>query len=67
MSNFLRLHVQLDILICSLIMICDRARIPYARKKKEEDEEEEEEEEERRKYNTGVINLLLECEKVPLF
>ena len=59
MSNFLRLHVQLDILICSLIMICDRARIPYARKKKEE--------EERRKYNTGVINLLLECENVPLF
>ena len=63
MSNFLRLHVQLDILICSLIMICDRARIPYARKKKEEEEEEEE----RRKYNTGVINLLLECENVPLF
>ena len=64
MSNFLRLHVQLDnhILICSLIMICDRARIPYARKKKEEDEEEE-----RRKYNTRVINLLLECENVPLF
>ena len=62
MSNFLRLHVQLDILICSLIMICDRARIPYARKKKEEEEEEE-----RRKYNTGVINLLLECENVPLF
>lgn len=61
MSNFLRLHVQLDILICSLIMICDRARIPYARKKKEEEEEE------RRKYNTGVINLLLECENVPLF
>ena len=43
-------------------MICDRARIPYARKKKEEEEEEE-----RRKYNTGVINLLLECENVPLF
>ena len=62
MSNFLRLHVQLDILICSLIMICDRARIPYAHKKKEEEEEEE-----RRKYNTGVINLLLECENVPLF
>ena len=64
MSNFLRLHVQLDILICSLIMICDRARIPYARKKKEEEEDEEEE---RRKYNTRVINLLLECENVPLF
>ena len=63
MSNFLRLHVQLDILICSLIMICDRARIPYARKKKEEEDEEEE----RRKYNTRVINLLLECENVPLF
>lgn len=62
MSNFLRLHVQLDILICSLIMICDRARIPYARKKKEEEGEEEQ-----RKYNTGVINLLLECENVPLF
>ena len=66
MSNFLRLHVQLDnhILICSLIMICDRARIPYACKKKEEEEDEEEE---RRKYNTRVINLLLECENVPLF
>ena len=45
-------------------MICDRARISYARKKKKEEEDEEEE---RRKYNTRVINLLLECENVPLF
>ena len=52
MSNFLRLHVQLDILIVNVSRT-------HAKKK--------EEEEERRKYNTGVINLLLECENVPLF
>ena len=51
MSNFLRLHVQLDILIVNVSRT-------LAKKK---------EEEERRKYNTGVINLLLECENVPLF
>ena len=54
MSNFLRLHVQLDILIVNVSRT-------HAKKK------EEEEEEERRKYNTEVINLLLECENVPLF
>ena len=52
MSNFLRLHVQLDILIVNVSRM-------HAKKK--------EEEEEQRKYNTGVINLLLECENVPLF
>ena len=52
MSNFLRLHVQLDILIVNVSRT-------HAKKK--------EEEEEQRKYNTGVINLLLECENVPLF
>ena len=52
MSNFLRLHVQLDILIVNVSRT-------HAKKK--------EEEEEWRKYNTGVINLLLECENVPLF